>query len=188
MLFRRRNANFFDRFWAFIWPRKGFIRGWLYLLMRILRLRSSDYSLAAGFAVGIAVSFTPLIGLHILLAIALAWLVRGNIIMAMIGTAAGNPWTFPLIWVLIYTAGNYILGIAPDSADVTMLSYELLLQSPGQVLISMLAGGALIGGILGVISFIIVYLFAGQIKRGLLKIKRQRVRRMIMARAKNDKS
>ncbi len=188
MLFRRRDTKSLDRFWAFIWPRKGFIRGWLYLLMRILRLRSSDYSLAAGFAVGIAVSFTPLIGLHILLAIALAWLVRGNMIMAMIGTAAGNPWTFPLIWALIYTAGNYILSADGNNADVTMLSYELLLNSPGQVLISMLAGGALIGGILGIISFIMAYLFAGKIKRSLMKIKRQRLRRMIMARAKNDRS
>jgi len=91
MLFRRRSSNRWARLQAFFWPEKGFWRGWIYLLFRILRLRSSDYSLSAGFACGVFASFTPLIGAHFFLAAALAWAIRGNIIMSMIGTAIGNP-------------------------------------------------------------------------------------------------
>ena len=35
---------------------------------------------------------------HILLAMLLALLIRGNLIASGIGTVVGNPWTFPLIW------------------------------------------------------------------------------------------
>jgi uncharacterized protein (DUF2062 family) len=71
---------------AFIWPKKGFIRGWIYLALRVLRLRSSDYSLAAGLACGAFASFTPFLGVHIIIAAGLAWLIGGNMVMALIGT------------------------------------------------------------------------------------------------------
>ena len=68
MLFRRKKPSMFSGVASFFWPQKGFMRGWIYLMLRILRIRSSDYSLAAGIASGVAVSFTPLIGFHFVLA------------------------------------------------------------------------------------------------------------------------
>ena len=185
MLFRRREKNLMASIQAFIWPKKGVMRGWIYLMMRILRIRSSDYSLSAGFAAGVAVSFTPLIGFHFILGIALAWLIRGNMIMSMIGTAVGNPWTFPLIWVLIYAVGSSVLGRAPSETDVTVLSYELLLDSPGEVLVSMLTGGLIMGTIIGLLSFAAAYLFAGRIRQKLLSIKRNRLKKIVLKRAQH---
>ena len=146
-------------------------------MLRILRIRSSDYSLAAGIASGVAVSFTPLIGFHLILAGVLAWLVRGNMVMAMIGTIVGNPWTFPLIWVLIHTIGVWILGAPSSQADVSMLSYELLMDSPGSVLVSMLLGGLVVGSITGLIVFALGYSYAGKIRDKLTSIKMRRIRR-----------
>ena len=185
MLFRRRDRNIWVSLQSVLWPKKGVIRGWIYLMMRILRIRSSDYSLSAGFAAGVAVSFTPLIGLHFLLGIALAWLIRGNMIMSMIGTTVGNPWTFPLIWVLIYAVGTSILGRAPTEADVSTLSYELLLNSPGEVLVAMLTGGLVMGIIFGLSSFVIAYAFAGRIRQKLLLIKRNRLKKLAIKRAEH---
>ena len=185
MLFRRREKNIWAIVQAFIWPKKGVMRGWIYLMMRILRLRSSDYSLSAGFAAGVAVSFTPLIGFHFILGIGLAWLIRGNMIMSMIGTAVGNPWTFPLIWVLIYAVGTAVLGRSPSDTDVTTLSYELLLNSPGEVIVSMAAGGVIMGTVFGLSSFLLAYVFAGRIRQKLLSIKRQRLKKMVLKRAQH---
>ncbi len=70
----------------------------------------SDYSIAAGFASGAAVSVTPFIGLHFLMGFALAWLVRANLLASAIGTIVGNPWTFPLIFALTARLGRWILG------------------------------------------------------------------------------
>ena len=186
MLFRRKNRNILASINAFIWPQKGFLRGWLYLLMRVLRLRSSDYSLAAGFAAGVAVSFTPLIGLHFFMAAALAWLIRGNMIIALIGTAVGNPWTFPFIWVLIYSVGTSILGSRPIDADVSALSFTMLLEYPGTMLVSMLIGGMVVGGILFFFTLAVGYVFAGRIKDWLMDLRENRLKEFNLRRRKND--
>jgi len=185
MLFRRRNRNIWASVQAFVWPKKGVMRGWIYLLLRILRIRSSDYSLSAGFAAGVAVSFTPLIGLHFLLGIALAWVIRGNMIMSMIGTAVGNPWTFPFIWALIYAVGGTVLGRSPGETDVSALSYELLLNSPGEVMVSMFTGGLIMGGVFGLVTFLLGYVFAGGIRLKLVAIKRNRLKKMVIKRAQH---
>ena len=69
----------------------------------------SAYSLASGFACGVAVSFTPLVGFHLLLACGLAYFIRGNLATALLGTIFGNPWTFPLIFVLLQAIGEGLI-------------------------------------------------------------------------------
>lgn len=79
-------------------------------LARLRKLRGTPHSVAAGFACGVAISFTPFIGFHLILAAATAWLVRGNIISSAAGTLIGNPWTFPFIWAAVLSTGNFMLG------------------------------------------------------------------------------
>ncbi|NDA08339.1 MAG: DUF2062 domain-containing protein [Alphaproteobacteria bacterium] len=177
MLFRRRSSSRLVRLQAFFWPEKGFWRGWVYLLFRILRLRSTDYSLAAGFACGVFASFTPLIGAHFFLAAALAWVIRGNIIMSMIGTAIGNPWTFPLIWTLTYLVGTMLIGVEPGAHDVSDLSFRVFMDAPGTVFFSMMVGGVVSGFITALIFFMLGYIFAGKIRAWLIKLKWQRLRK-----------
>lgn len=75
---------------------------------RVRRLPGSAYSIAAGFACGGAISFTPFVGLHFALAALWAWLIRANVLASAIGTAVGNPWTFPFIWLWIYKLGVWM--------------------------------------------------------------------------------
>lgn len=113
MLFRRRKpATLSQRIRALVWPRKGLLRGWRYLSMRVLRLSSSPHSIALGVAAGAASSATPFIGFHILIAIAIAYLLSGNLLAAGISTALANPLTIPFILAAIYEAGTAMLGTA----------------------------------------------------------------------------
>lgn len=110
-MFKRRNLQpVFHRLGNLIWPRTGWARALRYLWHRIARLRGTPHSIAAGIASGAATSFTPFIGLHFVLAALTGFLTRGNFIASMIGTGAGNPWTFPLIWVWIYHLGLKMAG------------------------------------------------------------------------------
>ncbi|MGC6485249.1 MAG: DUF2062 domain-containing protein [Candidatus Puniceispirillales bacterium] len=170
---------------AFFWPRKGIKRGWIYLLMRMLRLRSTDYALAAGFASGVFASFTPLIGAHILISCAVAWLIRGNMLMSVIGTAVGNPWTFPLIWALIYSVGSLIIGVDPVLQDVSGVTYTTFLEAPGTVFISMIVGGVVTGSCFGLVAFLLGYGFAPQIRKQLQRIKDERLGRLRLRRKTN---
>ncbi|MCJ7994912.1 DUF2062 domain-containing protein [Rhizobium cremeum] len=111
MLFRRRKpAGLAERLRGLFWPRKGFSRPFQYFRMRIVRLTASPHAVAAGFAAGIASSWTPFVGLHFLFSFALAYLVAGNMVAAALGTAFGNPLTFPFIWAATWEIGSMILG------------------------------------------------------------------------------
>ena len=97
-----------ERLREFLWPRSGWERSAKYILHRVARLPGTPYAIAGGFACGAAISFTPFVGLHIVLAALLAWSIRTNIISSAIGTVVGNPWTFPFIWVWIYELGHWM--------------------------------------------------------------------------------
>jgi uncharacterized protein (DUF2062 family) len=113
-VFRRRNPiPLLQRLSGWLWPHIGWRRHGLYVLKRLTRMPGTPHSIAAGFACGAAISFTPFWGLHIALSILLAIMVRGNYIAAAIGTLIGNPWTFPLICVSTYELGQYLLGGTP---------------------------------------------------------------------------
>ena len=93
-----------------LWPRGGWLRAIRYLTYRIRRLPDPAYKISRGIACGVFVCFTPLFGLHFLIAVGLAWLIGGNMLAALLATFVGNPVTFPIIAGLAVEVGNMILG------------------------------------------------------------------------------
>lgn len=121
MLFRARTKpNPVRRLANWIWPQIGLRRSGKYVMYRVARLPGSPYSIAAGFATGAAVSILPLIGLHFLLGTFVAWVIRANVVAALIGTVIGNPWTFPAIWVWIYNVGRWIESFGSTNLDASV--------------------------------------------------------------------
>ena len=110
MFKRRIQKTLGDKILDFFWPAIGWRRAWAYTMLRLARLPGSAYSIAGGFACGAAMSFTPFVGLHFVLSAILAWSIRANIIASVIGTAVGNPWTFPFIWTWLYQTGTWMVS------------------------------------------------------------------------------
>ena len=140
MFKRRVELTYWDRVRGFIWPQSGWRRTFAYLTHRIKRLPGTPQSIAAGVACGVAASFTPLIGFHFILAALSAWLIGGSIIGSAIGTAAGNPWTFPLIWIGIYRLGALILGWDVAEALPEGFTLTYIFDNPIAVLLPMTVG------------------------------------------------
>lgn len=131
MLFRRRHSRGFFLFVRdLLWPRRGWRRALAYWGHRIGRIQASPHSIALGLGFGVAISFTPFIGLHLVLAAFLTWVFKGNVIASAIGTSAGNPWTFPFIWSWVYQLGNWFLGGSTDASLVATLTIEKILLDP----------------------------------------------------------
>ncbi len=95
----------------FLWPRMGWIRTIKYYWKRIIRLRDDPSKISRGIAVGVGVCFIPLPGTHFIQAAVGGYLLRGNILAALIATWAGNPWTFPFMWWAAYAVGTYMFGV-----------------------------------------------------------------------------
>ena len=118
MIFKRREkAPLTDRVREALAPRKGFWRGMDYIGKRMRRLPDSPHRIALGFACGAFVSFSPFFGFHFFLAAGLAYLVRGNILASLFGTAVGNPFTFPLIASSSLWLGRWMLGRQSEGSN-----------------------------------------------------------------------
>jgi uncharacterized protein len=140
-MFRRRGKlGWGRRLRDFLWPQAGFRRAGSYILHRVRRLPGSPYSIAAGFACGAAISFTPYMGFHILLGGLLAWLIGGNVIAAAIGTVVGNPWTFPFIWVGVYRLGCLMTGCDAGQALPDELTLTYIFDNAISILLPMSVG------------------------------------------------
>ena len=160
MLFRRRErTSHIERARLWVWPRVSWRRSTLYYAKRILRLSATPYAIAAGCAMGTFVSFTPFIGFHIAISVALAWLIRGNLIAAVIGTSVGNPLTFPLIWASTYRLGYVILRgeqvVAPPPLARHFLERSIENLSP--IVKTMSVGSLPLGFLAGLVVYAIVY-------------------------------
>lgn len=105
MFGRRHQLPLSQKIRSWLWPKRGFKRAWRYLVARLSRLKTTPHAIAAGFASGAAVSFTPLLGLHFVLAFVAAFITRGSMIAAALGTVVGNPITFPFIFAATYWIG-----------------------------------------------------------------------------------
>ncbi|CAK7255412.1 MULTISPECIES: DUF2062 domain-containing protein [unclassified Shinella] len=151
MLFRRRKkAGWLDRLREFFWPRKGFTRPARYLAKRILRLSASPHAVAAGVAAGTFSAFTPLLGFHVILALALAYLMAGNLLAAALATTIANPLTIPLIALATFRVGEALLCMkSAEMVTAAELFHRLehleLSELWQPVLKPMLAGAGLLG-------------------------------------------
>lgn len=141
-----------------------FLRFLSYYKLRLARLPASSYAVSSGFACGSMVSFTPLLGLHFILAVVFAFLIRGNFIAALIGTVVGNPVTFPFIWGLIYKVGTFVTSIKHVNLS-NNINFEMIINQTYEIFFPMLVGGIVIAPLVWVITYVIIYSFISSYKK-----------------------
>lgn len=144
-------------------------RGAAYYWRRLLRVRATPHEIALGCATGVFAACTPLLGIQMLLAAFLAFMLRVSIPAAILGTFIGNPLSWPAIWSASYLAGSWILGLDPayaadhlaESANVlsatlmtpTTETLNMAVVSVSPIIGPMLVGGSIVGLILGFGSY-----------------------------------
>ncbi len=148
-MLKKNNKNN-NRYWVrmrnWVWPNMSWKRWLIYICIKLTRLKGTNNAIAGGFAFGAALSFTPLMGLHIMISIGLAYFLRWNMIAAAIGTIVGNPWTFPFIWWWIYWLGAKITGISfidDNNLMLDDLNLSIVLEKLNSLFTPMLVGGAI---------------------------------------------
>jgi uncharacterized protein (DUF2062 family) len=171
-MFRRRiPLTYSQRMRNHVWPRMGMRRAVLYMWYRLRRIPDTPSAIAAGFAIGVAMAISPIIGTHMVFALGLAWLVRANFVAAIVGTWVINPWTAPPVWFATYYVGRMmeglpVLGRANAPSFVTMfkglteaalrLDVRLFARDVWPVLKPMILGSIPIGIISALAIFMIL--------------------------------
>ena len=116
MFKRREKRSIFRFFYEVIFSLKGISRAIEYVGIRLKRIPDTPHKISLGMSCGIFASFTPLFGLHFLIAGLLSYLLRANVLASLIGTFVGNPITFPIITVFNIKLGEWILGSSEYSS------------------------------------------------------------------------
>lgn len=81
-----------------------------FCVYRILHAGDPPHQLALGIAVGMFVTFTPLIGFQMMLSVFLAWLLRANKLVGIPLVWISNPFTIIPIYYPCYRLGCVLLG------------------------------------------------------------------------------
>ena len=110
MFKRRERRSIFRFFYEVVFSLKGITRAIEYVGIRLKRIPDTPHKISLGMSCGIFASFTPLFGLHFLIAGLLSYVLRANVLASLIGTFIGNPITFPIITVFNLKLGEWILG------------------------------------------------------------------------------
>ena len=124
--------------------------------VRIKKLQGDPRYIATGMAIGVFVGVTPTIPFHTVIAIALAFILRGSKPAAAIGSWFANPVTIPFFYIGSFKLGTLILN-KPIPFDVKFESVTELMTLGLDVTIAMIVGGAILGILPAIVTYILTY-------------------------------
>ncbi len=94
-------------------------------LRSLLNLDDPPERTALAFAVGVLIGFSPLLGLHTILAALVAVIWRLNKVAVLTGSLLSNPWTIAPIVGASWAIGRMIIGSPPVELPQASLSAVL---------------------------------------------------------------
>ena len=135
------------------------------MLVRMRQLEGNPHYIALGMGVGIFISMTPIIPLQTIVAVTLAFLVRGSKSAAALGTWLSNPLTIPLVYYVDYKLGCVLLNCQTAAENIAFDSFSQLMGLGLEVTSAMLLGSLVLGLILGVIAYFVTFRVFSSIRR-----------------------
>ncbi|SLM46198.1 conserved membrane protein of unknown function [Nitrospira japonica] len=115
------------------------------LMRQLLHLQESPERTAMAFAIGVAIAFCPLYGLHMALVVFCTWAFGLNFVALMAGALVNNPWTIVPVLGATYWTGALILGRTEvPTFDWHDLSFMAVYQQVLPYAIPFLLGGTIL--------------------------------------------
>lgn len=121
---------------------------------RAKKLQGNPHYIAMGMAIGVFIGITPTMPFHTIIAVFLAFLFRGSKAAAALGVWFCNPLTAPFFYLGSYKVGMFILG-NPAPFNTKYESILELLKLGADVTMAMIAGGAILGILPGIATYVL---------------------------------
>jgi uncharacterized protein (DUF2062 family) len=80
------------------------------ILDRLLHVHDTPHRTALAFALGVFLGFSPFLGLHTILGVALAFLLGLNRVAVIVGIYSDLPWIMPQWYALTTATGAWLMG------------------------------------------------------------------------------
>ena len=156
------------------------------LFVRIKDLQGDPRYIATGMAIGVFVGVTPTIPLHTVIAIALAFILRGSKPAAAIGVWFANPITIPFFYIGSFKLGTLILN-RPIPFDVKFESITALMTLGLDATVAMIVGGSILGILPAIAAYILTYRLMAMLRDKARKKRRAEGQRIQGSRIRGDK-
>jgi uncharacterized protein (DUF2062 family) len=142
-----------------------------HIWVQMKALQGEPGYIAMGMAIGVFIGMTPTIPFHTVIAIALAIILKGSKAAAAIGVWISNPVTIPFLYYSAFKTGTLLLN-KPVPFNIKFESIHELLSLGFDVTAAMVAGGALLGILPAVFTYVITYRFFVVLRK---KIKQKKL-------------
>lgn len=76
----------------------------------ILSVNDTPHRVALAFAIGVFLAFFPVMGVHTVMALTVAWVGRFSAMVILAGTLVNNPWTIAPIYAGSFYFGLFLTG------------------------------------------------------------------------------
>lgn len=137
---------------------------------KLLQLDDTPHSIALGAALGMFITFTPTVGIQVLIVLILSMVVRFNRFAAIVLIYLSNPVTIIPIYYADYVIGLFVQGESGLSLEEFGLRWDQSVSMAGEVgfwgatqvlfkslgtdvIIPMFIGGGVLGGFVGVVTY-----------------------------------
>jgi len=141
-------------------------------LDRLVSLDDSPQRIALGFAVGVFLAFTPLLGLHTVLGLLLAFAFGLNRVAVLVGLFINNPWTlFPIYGLATYVGGLFVgfppgLQVpSPDFGSIFQTRFWVEMAGEWTFWKPLLLGSVILSCAAAALSYILTLFIVRRLKR-----------------------
>lgn len=138
--------------------------------LRLLRLNNSPHEIGLGVAIGVFIAILPVYGLHTIMVIIAALLIkRVNKIAILLGTNISTTITFPFI-----TWAGYSIGRLLINNDYPLLQWQIFKHFSYKTLLGLyyplFIGSVVLGLALAVIFYCLTFWFCAMRKKSAAKV------------------
>ena len=142
----------------------------------LLHLETSTHHLAFSFAMGVFIAFSPLLGLHTVLALLVAWVFRLNMVALFLGCFVNNPWTLlPILGTSFWVGTLFSPGqaTAPHIDWSSHLTFWSLYGSLRPYVVPFFIGSTVLGVLSAILAYVTVYYLIQQYRER-IRLARER--------------
>jgi uncharacterized protein len=143
--------------------RRPWSGGWLRQKVGLLlQLDDTPHRIALAFGIGVWLGFSPMLGLHTVLALLVAFLFRLNRAALLVGVYVNNPWTLAPLYMAGTALGCLIFGIPSEGLSSIewhlhgRAFYRALMETLRPYLWPFVVGNTLLGTAAGLVGYVVL--------------------------------
>lgn len=132
------------------------------VLQVLLHIEDTPHRTALAFGIGVLIAFSPFLGIHMGIALVVAFLFRLNRVAILFGTYLNNPWTLAPMYLAGTSLGCLLLGVSSDG--LSGMDWELrgsaflasLWATFRPYLWPFLLGNTILGVVCGILGYVVL--------------------------------